>query len=297
MYFHRNRNFGNGSLNANISNSSINKNLSNANQYFSKKVLTLTLRHSVYFCCEVMKLKMLIKEFADFTGVSVRTLHYYDEIGLLTPAFVDRSTGYRFYDENSLLRMQEILFYRELDFSLKSIGEILSSPNYDKNKALKEQKLLLTLKKERLERLISAIDGAVKGENVMKAFENSEFEKHKDEVKEKWGKTDAYREHAQRTKNYPKQKWNDLAAGMDHIMAEFALCMRNDETPDSAAAQILVKLLQNHITENYYLCTNEILAGLGQMYVADDRFKNNIDKHADGTAAFICEAVEVYCRK
>ena len=242
-------------------------------------------------------MNMQIKEFAEFTGVSVRTLHYYDEIGLLTPAFVDRSTGYRFYDENSLLRMQEILFYRELDFSLKSIGEILSSPNYDKNKALKEQKHLLTLKKERLERLISAIDGAVNGENVMKAFDNSEFEKHKDEVKEKWGKTDAYREHAQRTKNYSKQKWNDLAAGMDQIMAEFALCMRKDETPDSAVAQILVKLLQNHITENYYLCTNEILACLGQMYVADERFKNNIDKHADGTAAFICEAIEVYCRK
>ena len=154
---------------------------------------------------------MQIKEFAGFTGVSVRTLHYYDEIGLLTPAFVDRSTGYRFYDENSLLRMQEILFYRELDFPLKSIREILSSPNYDKNKALKEQKHLLTLKKERLERLISAIDGAVKGENVMKAFDNSEFEKHKDEAKEKWGKTDAYKEHAERTKNYSKQKWNDLA--------------------------------------------------------------------------------------
>ena len=242
-------------------------------------------------------MKMQIKDFAEFTGVSVRTLHYYDEIGLLTPAFVDQSTGYRFYDENSLLRMQEILFYRELEFSLKSIGEILSSPNYDKNKALKEQKHLLTLKKERLERLISAIDGAVNGENVMKAFDNSEFEKHKDEVKEKWGKTDAYREHAQRTKNYSKQKWNDLAAGMDHIMAEFALCMRKDETPDSAVAQILVKLLQDHITENYYLCTNEILACLGQMYVADERFKNNIDKHADGTAAFICEAIEVYCRK
>ena len=240
---------------------------------------------------------MQIKDFAEFTGVSVRTLHYYDEIGLLTPAFVDRSTGYRFYDENSLLRMQEILFYRELDFSLKSIGEILSSPNYDKNKALKEQKHLLTLKKERLERLISAIDGAVNGENVMKVFDNSEFEKHKDEVKEKWGKTDAYREHAQRTKNYSKQEWNDLAAGMDHIMAEFALCMRKDETPDSAEAQNLVKMLQNHITENYYLCTNEILAGLGQMYVADERFKNNIDKHADGTAAFICEAIGVYCRK
>ena len=168
---------------------------------------------------------MQIKKFADFTGVSVRTLHYYDEIGLLTPAYVDKSTGYRFYNENSLIRMQEILFYRELDFSLKSIGEILSSPNYDKNKALEEQKQLLTLKKERLERLISAIDGAVKGENVMTAFDNSEFEKYKAEARDKWGKTEAYKEHAQRTKNYSMQKWYDLAEGMDHIMAEFALCM------------------------------------------------------------------------
>ena len=242
-------------------------------------------------------MKVQIKEFAEFTGVSVRTLHYYDEIGLLTPAFVDRSTGYRFYDEQSLLRMQEILFYRELDFSLKSIGEILSSPNYDKTAALKEQKHLLTLKKERLERLISAIDGAVKGENVMTAFDNSEFEKYKAEAQEKWGKTDAYKEHAERTKNYSKQKWNDLAEGMDHIMAEFAVCMKNGETPDSAEAQNLVKTLQNHITENYYLCTNKILAGLGQMYVADERFKRNIDKHADGTAAFISEAIEAYCNR
>ena len=240
---------------------------------------------------------MQIKEFAEFTGVSVRTLHYYDEIGLLMPAFVDKTTGYRFYDEKSLLRMQEILFYRELDFSLKSIGEILSSPNYDKNKALKEQKHLLTLKKERLERLISAIDGAVKGENVMTAFNNSEFEKYKTEAREKWGKTDAYKEHAERTKNYSKQKWNDLAEGMEHIMAEFALCMRKDQSPDSIEAQKLVKILQNHITENYYLCTDEILAGLGQMYVADERFTNNIDKHADGTAAFICKAIAVYCGK
>ncbi len=242
-------------------------------------------------------MKMLIKEFAEFTGVSVRTLHYYDEIGLLTPASVDKFTGYRFYDDKSLLRMQEILFYRELDFSLKSIGEILSSPNYDTRKSLEEQKILLTLKKERLERLIASIDEAMKGANVMSAFDNSEFEKHKVEAQEKWEKTDAYKEHAERTKNYSKQKWNDLTEEMEHIMAEFASCMKKVKKPESTEAQNLVKMLQNHITENYYLCTNEILAGLGQMYVGDERFKNNIDKHAGGTAAFICEAIEVYCRK
>ena len=242
-------------------------------------------------------MKMLIKEFAEFTGVSVRTLHYYDEIGLLTPAFVDKSTGYRFYDENSLLRMQEILFYRELDFSLKSIGEILTSPDYNKSKAMNEQKQLLILKKERIERLISAIDLAMKGEIVMTAFDNNEFERHKAEAKERWGKTDAYKEHEEKTRNYSKQKWNDLAVEMDHIMAEFALCMRKDERPDSTESQALVQTLQDHITQNYYLCTNEILAGLGQMYVADERFKNNIDKHADGTAAFIRDAIAVYCSK
>lgn len=240
-------------------------------------------------------MKMQIKEFADFTKVSVRTLDYYDEIGLLKPASVDKQTGYRFYDETSLLRMQEILFYRELDFPLKSIDEILSSPNYDKVKALTEQKHLLILKKERLERLISAIDGAVKGEIVMSAFDNKEFEKYKSEAKEKWGKTEAFKEHEERTQNYSKDKWDDLAKEMDGIMAEFSLCMKEGREPESQLAQDLVKKLQSHITENYYLCTNEILGGLGQMYVSDERFKKNIDKHAEGTAEFVSKAIKVYC--
>ena len=242
-------------------------------------------------------MNMQIREFAEITGVSVRTLHYYDEIGLLKPARVDRETGYRFYDETSLLRMQEILFYRELDFSLKSIRDIVSSPHHDKHKALAEQKHLLTLKKERLERLIAAIDGAVKGENVMSAFDNSKFEAYKAEVKEKWGETAAYREHAEKTKDYGKDKWNNLAAEMDGIMAAFAACMQSGAAPESADAQALVSALQNHITQNYYHCTDEILAGLGQMYVADERFRANIDKHADGTAAFIKCAIESHCGK
>lgn len=240
---------------------------------------------------------MQIKEFADFAGVSVRTLHYYDAIGLLTPAYTDKSSGYRYYDENSLLRMQEILFYRELDFSLKSISEILSSPNYDKHQALAEQKHLLTLKKERLERLICAIDDAVKGENVMKVFDNQKFDQYKAEAKERWGSTDAYKQHEEKTGNYSSQTWSDLAQSMDQIMGEFALCMKNGHSPDSPEAEYLVKELQNHITQNYYHCTDQILEGLGQMYVADERFKANIDKHADGTAEFICEAIECYCLK
>ena len=240
---------------------------------------------------------MQIKEFAEFTGVSVRTLHYYDEIGLLKPARIDKTTGYRFYDENSLLRMQEILFYRELDFPLKSIGEILSSSNYNKTKILQEQKQMLIMKKERLERLIAAIDDAEKGENVMKAFDNSEFEKYKAEAQERWGTTDAYQEHAQKTRNYGKDKWNGLVADMDAIFHEFAICMKNGNTPNAEESQSLVKKLQDHITENYYTCTNEILSGLGQMYAADERFKNNIDKHAEGTAVYVNEAISYYCKK
>lgn len=242
-------------------------------------------------------MKMLIREFAEFSGVSVRTLHYYDEIGLLKPAFVDKFTGYRFYDENSILRMQEILFYRELDFSLKSISEILSSPYYDKTKALKTQKNLLILKKERLERLISAIDRAEKGENIMNAFDNREIENYKQEVKERWGQTDAFKEHTEKTKDYGKDKWNNLSGEMANILADFSVCMKNGEKADSEKTQNLVKTLQNHITENYYHCTNEILFGLAQMYIADERFKSNIDKHGTGTAEFVSKAIEIYCRK
>ncbi len=131
----------------------------------------------------------------------------------------------------------------------------------------------------------------------MRAFDNSEFEKYKVEAQDKWGKTQAYKEHAEKTKDYSKDKWNDLAEGMELIMSEFSVCMKNGAEPESFEAQELVKALQNHITENYYLCTNEILAGLGQMYVADERFRNNIDKNADGTAEFICKAIEIYCKK
>ena len=246
-------------------------------------------------------MKMQINEFAKLASVSVRTLHYYDEIGLLKPAFVDEQNGYRFYDEFSLERMQEILFYRELDFELKSIAEILSSPDYDKQKALAEQRKLLILKKERLERIIVALDGAEKGKITMSAFDNSDYEtarkQYVAEAKRRWGETEAYKEHAEKTADYSKDKWQDVNDGLMAVMAKFAKCMKDGHAPNSDEAQALVKELQNYITANYYTCTDEILAGLGQMYVADERFKNNIDKHAPGTAEFISESIAIYCQK
>jgi len=120
------------------------------------------------------------------------------------------------------------------------------------------------------------------------------MEKYRAEAQEKWGKTEAYREFEAKTKGHSKQKWDALSKEMDAIMAEFALCMKQGESPASSKAQSPVKKLQSHISEHYYLCTDEILMGLGQMYVADERFQNNIDKHAAGTAAFIREAIRAY---
>lgn len=246
-------------------------------------------------------MKLHIKEFAKLCGVSVRTLHYYDEVGLLKPCFVDEQNGYRFYDENSLERMQEILFYRELDFSLKSIAEILSSPNYDKHKALTEQKRLLLLKKERLKRLILALEQAENGEIIMNSFDNSEYEtarqQYEDEAKQRWGDTDAYKESKARTAEYSKEKWNAVSEEMDNIFGDFADCLNSGERADSDMAKSLVKKLQDYITANFYHCTDEILAGLGEIYVCDERFKRSIDKHSEGTAEFVSKAIKFYCNK
>ena len=119
---------------------------------------------------------------------------------------------------------------------------------------------------------------------------------YENEARERWGNTDAYREHEQKTKNYTKEKWAEANDGLMAIFAEFAVCMGSGASTDSAEAQALVAKLQAHITANYYTCTDEILAGLGKMYVADERFKKNIDKHGDGTAEFVAEAI-VSCTK
>ena len=121
--------------------------------------------------------------------------------------------------------------------------------------------------------------------------------RYKNEARERWGNTDAYCEHEQKTKSYTKEKWAEANDGLMVIFAEFAACKANAVSADSNDAQALVAKLQAHITENYYTCTNEILAGLGKMYVADERFKKNINKYGEETAEFAADAIEVYCRK
>ena len=197
-------------------------------------------------------MKMLIKEFADFTGVSVRTLHYYDEIGLLTPSYVDEQTGYRYYDGICLERMQEILFYRELDFPLKNICELLSSPGYDKQKALEQQKRLLVLKKERLERLIDALDSAKRGEYVMTAFDNKEYEKSLDLLNRLSNINPSYNRELVwfiMGHNYKALKNNELAK--QYYMKVFLLAPQNQDFLD-----VFISMFPSVDSALYYLLNN-----------------------------------------
>lgn len=243
-------------------------------------------------------MKYSVSRAAKLSGVSVRTLHYYDEIGLLKPSEMS-DTGYRYYDEQSLEVLQQILFYRELDFSLSSIKDILSRPGYDKTKALAEQKYLLTLKKNRLEGLIELLDQTMKGASSMsfKEFDMTEIEeakeKYKDEAEQRWGNTDAYRQSMQRTNSYKKEDWAKISAESGAIYEGFVENMNKE--PSHEDVQALVERWKNHISTYFYDCNNEILAGLGEMYVADERFTKNIDRYGQGLAQFISDAIKIYC--
>ncbi len=239
-----------------------------------------------------------VHELAKLADVSVRTLHHYDSIGLLPPSRVTNA-GYRLYDEASVQRLEQILFFRELDFPLKEIKQILDHPSFDKTQALKAQRELLLLKRQRLDHLVSAIDQTLKGEQSMSfnAFNTQEIETAKEkyaaEVRERWGNTAAYTQSTVRTNSYQASDWERITAETNAIFQAFADNM--DFPPSSSKVQKLVAQWQEHITQNYYDCTNEILAGLGELYIGDERFTENIDKHRKGLAAFISEAILCYC--
>jgi len=131
----------------------------------------------------------------------------------------------------------------------------------------------------------------------MSAFNDSEYKKYRTEAKEKWGDTYAYAEFTEKTAGFSEEKWSRIQKDMYDIFAKFSLCLKNGDSPNSSSVQELVNALQRHITENYYLCTNDTLAQLGAMYTADERFRNNIDRHSIGTAEYVREAIFVYCGK
>ena len=243
---------------------------------------------------------MKINEVAKLTGVTIRTLHYYDEIGLLKPSKITES-GYRLYNEDALSKLQQILFFKELEFSLNEIKDIVTNPAFDKTEALRNQKELLIKKRERIDNLIKLAESTLKGENNMsfKEFDMTEIEKTKNkyakEVKERWGNSDAYKESEEKTKNYNKEKWQEINEEGKQILKAFAANI--DKEADSEEVQRLVFKWQNYITERFYNCTNEILKGLGLMYMGDERFKKNIDKNGEGTAEFLSKAIAIYCEK
>lgn len=243
---------------------------------------------------------MKIHEVAKLTGVTVRTLHYYDEIGLLKPAETTIS-GYRNYSESDLVILQQILFFKELDFSLNEIKEIINDTQYDSTEALKRQKELLRQKKERLEGLIELLNQTLKGEHDMsfQQFDMTSIEankkKYADEIKERWGNTNAYKENEKKTAGYGKGDWEELNEKGTELLKEFG--KKCTLLPESEEAQELVVRWQSYITEYFYPCSKEILIGLGQMYIADERFKNNIDKNGTGTAAFMAASIAVYCNQ
>lgn len=245
-------------------------------------------------------MKKSISEMAKLSGVSVRTLHYYDEIGLLAPSEVVSETGYRYYDESSFEKLQQILFYRELDFPLKEIIQIVNASDYNKEEVLIKQRELLKLKRKRLDKLIGLLNANLKGETTMSfhEFDTTEIDeakaKYAEEVKNRWGNTDAYAQSQEKTSKYTKEDWKKLNDGMDELLKQFSECL--NENPDSEKVQEFVKSWQQYITDTYYDCTKEVLAGLGQMYIMDERFTKNMDKYGEGTARLISDAITVYCK-
>lgn len=243
---------------------------------------------------------MRISEVAKLTGITVRTLHYYDEIGLLKPSEITEA-GYRLYSREDLEILQQILFFRELDFPISQIKEIMNNPNYDKEEALKKQKELLIQQRQRIEGLIKLIEKRIEGDNNMsfKEFDMNEIEENKKkyakEVKERWGTSKAYEESEKKTSSYNKEKWGDINQETSEIFKGFAELRNSD--PGSEEVQELVRRWQKYITDNFYTCTNEILSGLGLMYVEDERFKENLDKNGEGTAKLMEEAIKIYCSK
>ena len=238
-----------------------------------------------------------VNQVSKLTGVSVRTLHHYDAIGLLRPTRITEA-GYRLYDDAALARLQTILLFRELEFPLKQIAAILEDPSFDPILALEDQIQLLQMRRDQLDKLIlHARNIQKKGVIPMdfSVFDHSKQEQYAAEAKRRWGHTEAYREYADKTAG---QTQDELASTGDRLMAIFARMGKvRHLSPASEEAQTLVNELQSFITANYYNCTKPILRGLGMMYIAGDEMTANIDKAGgEGTAQFAHDAIQIFCK-
>ena len=237
-----------------------------------------------------------VTELAKYTGVSVRTLHHYDAIGLLKPTRVTES-GYRYYDDAALERLYLILLFRELEFPLKDIGAILDAPDFDRNQVLDRQIALLEEKRRHLGNMATMARGLKHtGVNQLK-LEGFHMSKNKDyaaQAKALYGKTEAYQEYTQKAAGRTPEQDKDVNAGLMDFFTR--LGKMKDLAPDSPEVQGWVKELQEYISAHYYRCTNQILMGLGQMYAGGGDMTENIDAAGGpGTGAFACQAIMAYC--
>lgn len=241
---------------------------------------------------------MTVNEVSKLTGVSIRALQYYDKIGLLKPSKYTES-GYRLYDDTVLEMLQQILLLRELEFPLKEIKEILSRPDFDRNEALEQQITLLTMKKERLERLIDfAREIQCTGVKKMdfSVFDTKKLDEYAKQAREQWGKTAEYKEFEQKSRNRSKEEEQAVTKQFMQLFADFGKL--KDTDPKSTEVQSHVKKLQDYITQNFYHCSDEILFSLSRMYTGGGEFTANIDRTGGkGTAAFAADAIRIYCGK
>lgn len=241
---------------------------------------------------------MTVNEVSKLTGVSIRTLQYYDKIGLLKPTKYTES-GYRLYDDTALEMLQQILLFRELEFPLKEIRQIITRPDFDRNKALEQQITLLTMKKEHLENLITFARG-IKWIGVrtidFSVFDTKKMDEYAEQAKAQWGKTAEYEEFRQKSQSRSKEEEQVIMEQFMQIFIDFGKL--KDMKPKTAEVQSLVKKLQDFMTKNFYKCSNDILFSLSRMYAGGGEFTANIDSvGGDGTAAFAAEAIRIYCGK
>lgn len=239
---------------------------------------------------------MTVHEVSSLAGVSIRTLHYYDRIGLLHPTKVTEA-GYRLYDDTALERLQCIMLLKEMEFPLKEIGRILESPDSVRNMALEQQIRLLQMKKEHLENLIDLARG-ITAIGVRKldfsVFDTRKMDAYAKEAKKLWGETAQYHEYEEKSVGRSREEEKRLGVELMGILAKFGQMMELD--PEDEAVQSQVRKLQEFISEHYYTCSKEILSSLGRMYAGGGSFTENINQAGgEGTAEFAHRAIEAYC--
>jgi DNA-binding transcriptional MerR regulator len=241
-----------------------------------------------------------VGELARYASVSVRTLHHYDEIGLLSPN--GRTTaGYRRYDEPDLVRLQQILFYRELGFALEEIATILDAPDTDALAHLRRQHELLDRRITRLRGMVAAVERAMEAQEMgisltpqerFEVFGDHDPAQYADEVQERWGGTDAFQQSQQRTGSYTKEDWARITAEAADIERRLAQAMAAGEAPDSEAAMNLAEEHRQHINRWYYDCPPQMHRCVGAMYVDDERFRQRYEGIAPGLARYVRDAAE-----